>query len=89
MKLLYCRSCGDVFSLRYERRTCFCGRSSGQYGADGLNAWYDGPAVPIGFDNASFHNARELQPESGRGKKFTAFVIPKDCPTMRGATCRE
>ncbi len=82
MKLLYCNTCKDTFSLSYTTKTCQCGESGGHYEADGLNATYYGNATPLGFTNGSFNHARERQPEWGNGFEFTAFVIPKVCPTM-------
>jgi len=82
MKLLYCNTCKDIFSLSYTTKTCHCGESGGHYEADGLNATYYGNATPLGFTNGSFNHARERQPEWGNGFEFTAFVIPKVCPSM-------
>lgn len=82
MKLLHCNLCKDTFSLSYTTKTCHCGESGGHYEADGLNATYYGNATPLGFTNGSFKHARERQPEWGNGFEFTAFVIPKVCPTM-------
>ena len=82
MKLLHCNTCRDIFSLSYTTKTCQCGESGGHYEADGLNATYYGNATPLGFTNSSFNHARERQPEWGNGFEFTAFVIPKVCPSM-------
>lgn len=61
MKLLLCLKCDDVFSLRTERvRKCLCKASSGGYEADGLSAFYKGPALMLGFANSTFtHAVRE------------------------------
>ena len=82
MKLLHCNTCKDIFSLSYTTKTCHCGESGGHYETDGLNATYYGNATPLGFTNSSFNHARERQPEWGNGFEFTAFVIPKVCPSM-------
>ena len=82
MKLLYCNSCRDIVKLHRTTRTCHCGATGGHYKQDGLNAIYYGPAIPLGFANSSFTEARDTQPEFGMGTTFTAFVIPKVCPTM-------
>ena len=82
MKLLYCNTCKDTFSLSYTTKTCQCGESGGHYEADGLNATYYGNATPLGFTNGSFNHAKDRQPEWGNGFEFTAFVIPKVCPSM-------
>ena len=82
MKLLYCNSCRDIIKLHRTTRTCHCGESGGHYKQDGLNAIYYGPAIPLGFANSSFRDARDNQPEFGMGTVYNAFVIPKVCPTM-------
>lgn len=83
MKLLFCNSCNDTFRLFVDTpKTCHCGATQGQYEADGLHAWYSGPATPLGFANSSFVAALGGQPDSGWGTPFTAFVIPKECPTF-------
>lgn len=82
MKLLYCTECKDVFRMFFEERSCFCGKTKGNY-IDNLNAVFSGPAIPLGFHNTFFYNALENQPESGWGKTFEAFVIQKDCPTFK------
>lgn len=82
MKLLFCVSCKDVFRLTQRERACACGRCGGHY-INGLDAvfWGDS-AMPLGFENGSFSVALENQPKAGLGKRFTAFVIPENCPTM-------
>lgn len=81
MKLLMCPDCGDVFNLKHAVKTCGCGKTRGHY-TDDLNAVYDG-GVPLGFANSSFLKAVLQQPDEGRGKEFTAFVIPHVCPTFK------
>jgi hypothetical protein len=84
MKLLFCSSCNDVIKLDYKPRTCKCLKVGGRYLADGLNATYWGDtAVPLGFADASLGRAILNQPKEGKGREFSAFVIPKVCPTMR------
>ena len=82
MKLLYCNTCRDIVKLSRTTRTCQCGATGGHYKQDGLNAIYYGPAIPLGFANSSFRDARDNQPEFGMGTVYNAFVIPKVCPTM-------
>lgn len=82
MKLLYCNTCKDIVKLHRTTRTCHCGATGGHYKEDGLNAIYHGPAVPVGFANTEFRNALREQPEYGKGRVYTSFVIPKVCPTM-------
>ena len=81
MKLIYCPHCEDIVKLRHYRTTCECGRSYGAY-LDNLYAVYAGDAIPLGIDNLSIAAAIEARPASGRGKHFTTFVIPKECPTF-------
>jgi len=82
MKLLYCNTCKDIVKLSYTTKTCQCGETGGNYEPDGLHAKYYGDCKPIGFANNTFKTARECQPAFGAGFEFTAFVIPKVCPTM-------
>jgi hypothetical protein len=83
MKLLVCIKCNDVFNLNYEKKTCSCEQSWGKYFEDGLHAEFGGPCLPLGFANGSFFSALRNQPEKDWGKEFTAFVIQKECPTMK------
>lgn len=83
MKLLYCNQCADLFNLSRDPRTCECGASSGAYESDGWHAWVTGPVTPLGFENGSFDAALLNQPGSGEGKRFDAFVIPKECETVK------
>lgn len=82
MKLFYCTTCHDVVALHYQIRECECGLSMGYY-TDQLNAEIAGPCVPIGFHNTHFLAALENQPTNGPGRTFTAFVIEKNCPTIK------
>ena len=85
MKLLFCRKCQDVFKLAADyERTCKCGAVGGKYLEDGWHAVYWGvDAVPIGFANGTLGEAIRNQPIKGDGKRFQAFVIPKQCPTFK------
>lgn len=85
MKLIYCKSCHDILRLWFEDRTCKCGKSGGKY-VDRLNAQIWGDALPLGIDNYSFKWAttNQYQEDGGVGTPFTAFVIPKNCKTVRG-----
>ena len=82
MKLIFCKECCSIFSLSKNKKVCDCGKSSGFYKQDGLNAEFQGPAVPIGFANSSFRNALKNQPTYGQGQEFIAFVIPENCKTL-------
>jgi len=82
MKLILCKLCGDVVALRPKQRTCECGASSGRY-LGPVKATIAGPCLPIGFLNRGLKEAIENRPEQGMGAVFTAFVIPKDCETIK------
>lgn len=84
MKLIFCPKCSDVVKLSAKGlRRCECGKASGQYDKDGLNATISGTAIPIGFSNPSLSKALQNRPENGLGQTFEAFVIPKTCPTIK------
>lgn len=90
MKLLWCEECGDIFKLWISAvRRCHCGKTAGAYEEDGLNAWYRGPAKPIGISNYTFIKAfyeDDLEPKEIPGEdgyRFEAFFIPKVAPTLR------
>ncbi|WP_258000523.1 hypothetical protein [Bacillus sp. Marseille-P3661] len=38
--------------------------------------------MPIGISNPSLREAINNQPEEGKGKEFTSFTIPRNCPTF-------
>ena len=83
MKLLFCKTCSAVFSLKGDKTNCpNCGSCGGYY-TDGLNAVYWGEAVPLGFANDSFVSAIAHQPDESPGRQFTAFVIEKNCETFK------
>lgn len=83
MKLILCTECHRVLSLHREVETCRCGRSGGRYLDDCLTAEIWGPCVPLGFANPSFSAALRNRPDDDWGEEFTAFVIQKNCPTVR------
>ena len=83
MKLIFCKHCEDIYKLSFEKHTCACGMTWGYYEEDGLHAHYGGEtAVPMGISNLSLIKAIVLQPATGTGERFEAFVIPKACSTM-------
>lgn len=83
MKLLFCPHCHDIRRLFPDSTTtCRCGKSSGQYLADGVQARLRGDAIPLGILNSSFVAAIRDRPEEGLGERFEAFVIPVKCPTV-------
>jgi hypothetical protein len=84
MKLVLCKDCGDIIRLiSEETRHCGCGKCSGRYKGDRLNAWYMGEsAVPLGIANISLSDAVINRPKSGAGEYFKAFVVPIKCHTF-------
>ena len=85
MKLVLCLTCQDVFKLAVGRtRSCMCGNCSGRYLDDKYRAEISGEsAIPIGFNNRSLATALRDQPSEGMGRRFEAFVIPKECATIQ------
>ena len=82
MKLFFCSQCQDVLKFGHNKmRYCKCGNSGGEY-IDNLNGKIFGNAIPIGINNYSFVEALRKRPQSGKGKTFTAFVIPIECNTI-------
>lgn len=88
MKLIFCPKCTDVVRLVSELRRCQCGFISGRY-TDSINAEISKEAVPLGFDNPSLAQALKNQPPNGLGRRFEAFVIPKECPSIQRLDKRE
>jgi len=82
MKLLYCKNCGDVFNLTRFKKTCSCQQSAGYY-TDNLNAVKSGNCIALGFSNSTFIQAIQDEPENEPSLPFTAFVIPKNCKTIK------
>jgi len=80
MKLLFCPDCKDVFRLTKKVRSCECGKCKGKY-INNIDAIYN-EGIPLGFDNTSLGMACAAQPIAGWGKKFEAFVIPKNVQSM-------
>ena len=77
MKLLYCKTCGDIVRLTHTMRTCVCTDSSGYY-INVIKALVSGPCLVLGFDNRSFYNAVHADlDEVDNGVEFTAFAIPE------------
>ena len=62
MKLLFCTLCMDVIRLwPNKKRTCACGKASGYYKEDGLNAVYSGStAVAIAIANEDLNRHRPV-----------------------------
>lgn len=86
MKLIYCPNCQDVLKLRQQQtnRRCGCGKSFGRY-IDEHHAVIGGNAVPIGFAWDSFADALANRPAVGDGRRFQAWVMPLQVPSMTSA----
>ena len=83
MKLIMCRKCLDIVRLiEIDRKNCDCEASWGYY-KDDLNAVYGGEAIPIAILNSSIISAIGNQPEEGDGRRFDAFIVPKQCDTFK------
>lgn len=80
MKLLFCPVCQDVFKLTKKVKSCECGRCRGKY-INNIDAIYN-EGIPLGFNNTTLGMAVAAQPIAGMGRKFEAFVIPKNAPTL-------
>ena len=80
MKLLFCPDCQDVFKLQKTVKSCLCGKCKGKY-VNNLEAIYN-DGIPIGFNNTTLGMVIANQPIAGQGRKFEAFVIPKNAPTL-------
>jgi len=89
MKLLFCPKCQDVFKLDYRTKHCNCAHTYGRYLKDGLNAEISEGAIPLGFANGSFVKALQNRPDYDWGERFEAFVIEKNCPTVKVLTTVE
>ena len=59
MKLLYCRTCGDVVLMRREHRTCICGKSGGKYLEDGSTVEQTAGSLSFALHNHDLHAAFE------------------------------
>ena len=81
MKILLCDSCGDLFNLKDELKSCKCGKTKGKYCTNQLNAVITNGIV-IGFSNETFLPAIRSKPNSGRGINFIAFIYPKYSDTV-------
>ena len=86
MKLLLCKSCQDIVRpLIGKERSCECGACTIIGESDGITVTYSGKekAVIFGFNNSSLVQAVRNQPNEGMGKDFIAFVIPKNCSSVK------
>ena len=56
MKLIFCPPCQDMVKLQRSERSCYCGKSWGQY-TDHIKATIGGEAIAVGIDNLAFTKA--------------------------------
>jgi len=84
MKLIFCNECHDIVSMRYELRSCDCGRSQGRY-VDEVHLEYSGPCRVLGFANKSFASALSYHQHNGntKGIVFKSFVIPSHAESIK------
>lgn len=78
MKLVACKRCMQVVSLRTTETRCPCGDSGGRYLPDGDDnqAEYWGEAVPLMFSSREFGRAVR------NGGAFAAAVVTSDSRTF-------
>ena len=92
MKLLYCRHCGDLFSLRLVERECECGQSRGSYNPDRATAWTRGPCEAVAIGNGSLHDALAKMRAAPPDRAFypiMAWVRPDSGPGNPRTTHKE
>jgi hypothetical protein len=82
MKLLYCKSCNDIFNINHDPKICTCGKSMGMY-TDTINAIYSGDCIPMGIANNSFLEAVKHPPMFEPSTSIVAFIIPVECKTFK------
>lgn len=85
MKLLFCRSCGDLIRLWGTWRACSCGKVRGRY-VDQEKVEYTGGthAMPLGLDNHTMEKVARL-PE-GKPGSVSMFRISGNSKNWRRAS---
>ena len=90
MKLVQCHYCNDIYNLRMQMKSCYCGKTSGRY-TDDSHAVVTGPHTAIAIGNGSFMNAVRNAPKEendwrydGRLEKVSALFkqLNELVPTM-------
>ena len=82
MKLLYCKTCGDIFNLTTAEKICTCTESRGYY-INAIVALINGPCLALGFDNREFYRATRADLDvAKRGVEFLAFIIPESASSV-------
>lgn len=86
-KMLFCCVCQTHAQLFVNRHSfCECRESHGRLRSDGVIAEVWGPCIEWGYNIADFMRAIKHRPLKGRGSNFNAFVIAKQCITIRRDT---
>jgi hypothetical protein len=76
--LIYCPTCGDIFSLRYKDiRTCLCSAVGGVC-LDTAYILISQEAIPIGFDTRSFGMAFRKRPVRGPDFEFSTLTLSEE-----------
>jgi hypothetical protein len=79
LKLIYCKNCGDIYSLGGTVKSCSCGKTRGVY-IDTENAIYGGDnAICLGIDNNAFEASRNRQRLDGYGVRFDSYICALHC----------
>ena len=71
MKILFCKSCGDLFKLSFRLKFCDCKQSNGKYLSDGDKCQISGEnAVVLGIPNRDMSFVLNGSIERGEFYKF-------------------
>jgi len=93
MKLMVCRSCGDVVQLRPEQRKCICGASSGRYLEDGSTVEQTEGTISLALNNHDFRTAVAALAESPNAWHplmiFRAYINPHSETDVRYVAAEE
>lgn len=86
MKLVFCKTCNDMFSLRDgEPRTCWCGESAGRYLAGGAGIYSGAAAIPICFGAGELRRAIRERADLGSGQRFAVWVVARQSQSFTRA----
>lgn len=79
MKLLLCRSCGNIKELGLVRTICACGKAMGYYENDGINAKVSGMGELIGIANPDIDEALN-RPDHNMPYAIRCWLIGDNSP---------
>jgi hypothetical protein len=68
--------------MQEQIRVCKCGKSSGLYHSDKLNASIMGGAIAIGIDNQALVDALKSWRRNDLTTDFRSFIIERPCMTV-------